>query len=112
MGTVVPEGYTIWMTDTRRGRCSYGPKTITVPLWTLGGPPSGGGDARYVQYYLAHECAHAVTFEDTRQRGHGVAFMANFMSLCPNDLRHYELDYKPRLAAAAGISKTTDWRIK
>lgn len=104
----LPDGYEVFVTDTTRGRCSYKNKTITVPQWAFNNV-SGHykkfhkGDVRYREYYLAHECAHAITFEETGERNHRGDFMQNFMKLCPPELQKYELNYKPGLAKAAGI---------
>lgn len=103
----LPDGYAVFVTDTGRGRCSYKNKTITVPQWaadvTKYGKQWHKDDARYCEYYLAHECAHAVTFAATGERNHRGAFMSNFMMLCPPELWHHEANYKPGLARAAGI---------
>ena len=103
----LPAGYVVFVTDTGRGRCNYRHKTITVPQWAANNTKRGTqwhkGDKRYVEYYLAHECAHAFTFEETGERNHRGAFMQNFMKLCPPDLWHFETNYKPGLARAAGI---------
>lgn len=103
----LPDGYQVFVTDTDRGRCCYENKTITVPQWafdcTKRGRRKHKGDKRYREYYLAHECAHAITFEATGERNHRGEFMNNFMRLCPRELWHFELNYKPGLARAAGI---------
>jgi hypothetical protein len=104
----LPDGYEVFVTDTTRGRCSYKKKTITVAPWAfknVSGPYKkfNKGDVRYREYYLAHECAHAITFEETGERNHRGDFMQNFIKLCPPELQKYELNYKPGLAKAAGI---------
>lgn len=104
----LPDGYVVFVTDTGRGRCSYKHKTITVPQWAVNNIKGHyeefhKGDERYAEYYLAHECAHAITFEATSERNHRGTFMSNFMRLCPPELWHHETNYKPGLARAAGI---------
>ena len=94
----VPEGYTLWVTDTKRGRCSYKSGTITVPIWTI------RRGVEYMLWYACHEIAHTMAIA-TRGDAHGPKFMAALISICPEDSLHHELGYKPRLAAAAGITK-------
>jgi len=93
-----PKGYTIYGTDTCRGYCYFQKKIITIPIWT-----ASKGEA-CILYTICHEIAHAFCDHDT-DINHGPEFMEWFMLLCPDHLWHYELDYKPRLAAAAGIRK-------
>ena len=95
-----PEGYQVFCVEQRRGRCRYSAKYITVPRWAM-----NEGRENYAVYYLAHEVAHAWTFEDSGERNHGGDFHEWFKVLCPEDAQHYELEYKPKFAAAAGISK-------
>lgn len=88
------EGWDINITDTNNGRCHYATKELTVPLWAW----MRGVD--YAAYYLAHEMAHATAGHEAK---HGPQFMAEFKRICPRNSWHYELEYKPRLADAAGI---------
>ena len=94
----LPKGYEIYVTNTVRGRCHKGQKSLTVPVWAV------KKSWAYALYYACHEIAHIMT---PRVRGnvHGEEFMNNFMRICPDHLQHFELSYKPRLAAAAGITK-------
>jgi len=96
--------YTLYVTDTVRGRCYYDPakRFITVPVWAMKGNPKGEIDFDYRIYYVCHELAHSVA---GRAANHGADFMEAFMIICPPHLQHYELNYKPRLAAAAGIRR-------
>lgn len=108
MQIALPPGYEVFVTETSRGRCSYKHKTITVPHWAFSNLKGHWrkfhkGDKRYGEYYLAHECAHAITYEETGERNHRGAFMQNFRKLCPYELQHHEVNYKPGLASAAGI---------
>jgi hypothetical protein len=97
-GIAVPKGWTMFVTDTRRGRCYTTKHCFTVPTWAI------KKSWAYAIYYACHEMAHINT---PRVKGnvHGAAFMAEFIRLCPDHLQHHELGYKPRLAAAAGITK-------
>ena len=98
MNIQVPEGFSIWATDTKRGRCSYRSGTLTVPIWVL-----DKGTA-YTLWYACHEIAHTMA-PATKGDHHGPKFMAALISICPEDFLHHELSYKPRLAAAAGITQ-------
>jgi len=103
-GIAAMPGYTLYATDTVRGRCSYRNKTVTVPVWTFHHDSKRKPQTEYVIYYLAHECAHSHAFEKDSARNHGPAFMRRFIELCPQHLQHFELNYKPRAANAAGIT--------
>ncbi len=109
LGLSIPDGYQLFVAKTHRGRCNYKQKTITVPLWAFTLAPRSEkfhkNDPQYTEYYLAHEVAHAITYEQTGEENHQDPFMENFMSICPPEVQHYELDYKPRLAKSAGISR-------
>lgn len=72
---------------------------LTVPIWVV----SKGFD--YLTYYVAHELAHGLSYKDTKKMHHDQNFMYWFKKLCPVDFQHFELNYKPRNAKAAGISK-------
>lgn len=95
----------IYCCDVKRGFCKPESKVITIPLWTTGESPNHGtpndlwGKSMVWVYYIAHELAHAVA--DTVK--HGPEFYEAFRRLCPEELQHYELGYKPRNAKAAGI---------
>lgn len=92
--------YTIYVTDTVRGRCRHSQKSLTVPTWALKEEKGEG----YAVYYACHEMAHVLA-PATRGNVHGPAFMKAFMGLCPKEYQHFEIGYKPRLAMAAGITK-------
>lgn len=91
--------FEIFVTDTVRGRCSYKARNLTVPLWAFNDKRVG-----YITYYVCHEIAHVMA-PATRGNVHGPEFQKAFMSICPKEYQHYELNYKPRLAAAAGIKR-------
>jgi hypothetical protein len=100
----IPDDYEIYVTDTAKGWHNRKNQTITVPLWAynaLGENKQHQNDPEYVIYYACHEIAHALAPLDA----HGPKFMKAFMEICPNHLHHYELNYKPRNAKAAGISQ-------
>lgn len=60
----------------------------------------------YFNYVVAHECAHAKNWEDgLTNEHHGQKFMAALIAICPNEWLHYEIGYKPRNAASAGITE-------
>lgn len=86
-------GWKFEVTNTIRGYAYHRSLRITVPLWAF---KRGIG---YVEYYLCHEAAHAFG-----NYNHGPAFMAKFKQICPVDLQHFELEYKPRNAKKAGIA--------
>lgn len=92
-------GYTLYCVDQHRGRCYFDPKVITIPKWAY------DKSQAYRTYYLAHELAHAIAFRESGERQHGVGFYKVFLRICPEHLQHYELNYKPRNAAAAGIRR-------
>jgi len=96
-GFGISSEFPVYVTDTVRGRCDYTNKNLTVPLWAF-------NDARpgYKVYYACHEMAHVVT-PVVKGDVHGAAFQANFKKICPKEYWHFELNYKPKLAAAAGI---------
>jgi hypothetical protein len=94
-GITLPEGWNFYVTDTTCGRCWPGRKFLSVPLWAY----RKGVD--YFIYYVAHELAHTIA----NTRTHGPEFMEAFKRICPPHLWHFELDYKPQFAAAAGIRR-------
>ena len=105
-GMVIPRGYTLYGADLDRGFCDWDRKMIVIPQWiTRRNRPKGKGDDRYVIYYLAHELAHGYAPTHNEVSLHGPGFMRIFKEICPEDLWHYEVDYKPKLAKAAGITK-------
>ena len=109
-GIAVPTGITLYVTDTKCGRHNKKQQNITVPLWAVlrshaaRNSKAKAHDPEYQIYYACHEIAHAMT-PDSRVHGtmHSPEFYKALISICPAHLLHYELGYKPRLAAAAGI---------
>lgn len=88
-------GWDFSVVHQTRGFCSYPLKQITIPAWAF----EKGVD--YLFYYLSHELAHIFA---GYQANHGPEFMKEFKRICPTNLQHFELSYKPKLAAAAGIT--------
>jgi len=96
--TAYRNGWRFYVVNQQRGRCYYNAKIITIPLWTY----KENHDKEYRLYYLAHELAHiAAGWEND----HNQVFMRELKRICPAHLVHYELGYKPRNAAAAGITQ-------
>ena len=88
------KGWKFYPVKQHRGRCYYAAKTITIPVWAI------LKGAEYATYYIAHEMAHAYC----PWQNHNIVFMTKFKTICPQHLWHYEIDYKPRNAIAAGIT--------
>lgn len=86
-------GWKIYGVRQYRGHCRASRKQITVPHWAQ----SRGPD--YVVYYLHHEAAHAYS-----SGMHSPEFYEQFKRICPPHVQHFELNYKPRTAKAAGIT--------
>jgi hypothetical protein len=97
---LLDEGWEFYVVEQSRGRCYFNARVITIPIWTFSKP-----DPEYRIYYVAHEMAHALTPRNAETRGdyHGPLFMHQFKEVCPKHLWHYEVEYKPRHAVAAGI---------
>lgn len=89
-------GWRFFAVKQSRGRCYCSEKVITIPAWVIDSPRKG-----YKAYYIAHEIAHVFSIGDQ----HGPIFMLEFRTICPVEFQHYELEYKPRNAASAGIMK-------
>lgn len=90
------QGWMFWVVDQRRGRCYYGKKQITIPLWAT------KRSKDYLTWYIAHEMSHAYA---GHLADHGPKFMEQLKRICPNDCIKHELGYKPRNAASAGITQ-------
>ena len=87
--------YEIFVVDQQRGRCYFSEKVITIPVWAF------KHGKEYLDWYLSHELAHAYAGPFAK---HGPLFMKKLKEICPANAIHLELGYKPRNAAAAGIS--------
>lgn len=90
------QGWTFYVVDQTRGRCYYSKKQITIPMHAWRRKADG-----YLLYYISHEAAHAYAGHEA---GHGPEFMQWLKRICPSELVHYELAYKPKAAMAAGIA--------
>lgn len=92
------EGLRIYGVKQKRGR-SYrradGQTAITIPEHAF------ARGVEYKTYYIAHELAH---FYDRNLHGHGPEFYVWFKDICPPELWHHELPYKPYEARAAAIT--------
>lgn len=93
---LLADGWRFYVTNQKRGYCWAKHKIITVPAF------AAERSLEYKIYYLCHEMAHAF---DMCKHQHGPEFMEWFKTVCPPNLWHHEIDYKPRNAKAAGISK-------
>lgn len=96
--TLDSKGWQFLPVKQQRGRCYWDDKIITIPEHAF-----TRKDKDYLFYYIAHEMAHAIS---PRGSQHGPEFMAAFKEICPVSLQHFEIEYKPRNAIAAGISAT------
>jgi hypothetical protein len=91
------EGWKIFTVKQERGKCYYQSKVITIPTWVI--------DHRSVEektWYISHEIAHKHAGWHAK---HGPEFMEWLKRICPSESIHFELGYKPRNAASAGITK-------
>ncbi len=101
----------IFVVNQRCGRAYLGRDAITIPEWVM------RKEAGQIFYYVAHEMAHFFAYYKSYQtidgmrwrvipkQPHGPEFMHWFKKICPEDWWHYETNYKPRHAKAAGITK-------
>lgn len=99
------DGIKGYIADVARGM-SYRDGQFTVPLWAydktgLGYRKQGG----YFKYYVAHELSHQISYKEyDNNNGHNENFYKVFMKICPKDIQHFELNYKPS-AKKYGITK-------
>lgn len=93
-------GWIFKVAKQNRGWCRPATKTITIPRHAL--DTIGTSLAGYAIYYLAHEITHALV---GTHHDHDAVFMERLLIQCPKEFIHHEARYKPRNAAAAGISK-------
>ena len=99
------KGWRFYLVDQKRGRCYYREKVVTIPVWVV-----MNGRVRQWVWYIAHELSHALVCEKlgisrAKKVGHGPAFQAILREICPEDVQHYEYEYKPRNASAAGLKQ-------
>lgn len=100
--------WTFEVKDINRGYCSYTRKLIVIPKWAFYRTPERVKDSQYYIYYICHEVAHIIAGV---QEQHSSKFMRAFISICPQELQHYELQYKPRSAKAAGIKSKEEQEV-
>lgn len=93
--TLMDKNWSFYAVAQQRGRCYQNQRVITIPIWVI------NRNTREKVWYIAHEMSHA--FDECRHE-HGPEFMDWLKRICPQDCIHYELGYKPRNAAAAGIT--------
>lgn len=96
--TLRDKGWNFYSVSQRRGACYYKEKVITIPVWAIDRELG-----KKVQY-IAHEMAHAYCLINRCDDVHGPNFMKQMMEICPQEYWHFELEYKPRNAKAAGIA--------
>lgn len=89
------KGWKFYSVAQDRGRCYYGVKTITIPVWAIKRPLD------YKIWYISHELAHV--YDDMRSN-HGDPFMQKLIEICPPECIKYELGYKPRNARRNNIT--------
>ena len=89
------KGWTFWAVDQSRGRCYYGSKIITIPVWVF------KRTTGKLVWYICHEMAHAIT--PLMYESHGTEFMRNLARICPSEYIHYEAEYKPRNLIRSGV---------
>jgi hypothetical protein len=95
---LLADGWRFYGVRQNCGRCYGRPRVITIPAWVLTNHP-----VNYKEWYVCHEMAHAYNMIDGTFDIHGPNFMYFLKTICPADCVHYELGYKPRNAASAGI---------
>lgn len=89
----------IFPVDQDGGRAYYLNNTVTIPKWAF-----EYRRKNFLKHYAAHELAHILAYE---KYGNGIAPHGSEFYSClkklTTDTLHFELDYKPKNAAAAGI---------
>lgn len=95
----MPYGWCVYAVNSRRGKCSYHNKYISIPQWAI------NKDEAYLTWYVAHEMAHMITWAYKHVAdNHGPVFMSVLKEICPIESQQYEYTYKPRNAASAGLA--------
>lgn len=108
VGLEFPADLKIYAVVQRCGTYYAGARIITIPLWAIVAGaepvtrPDGRGGPGYVEWYISHELAHAFAPAGSK---HGPVFMNWLKKICPAASIHFELNYKPRNAASAGITQ-------
>lgn len=93
----------VYVVDQTRGHARYDHALCCIAKWVFEADKRKPG---YLIWYTAHELAHLLQRQFYRYSSqHDEHFMRALKLLCPKQYIHYELEYKPRNAQAAGISK-------
>jgi len=98
MNLVKENNWRFYCVDQSRGRCYLREQVITIPVFAM------KRDHGFKEWYISHEMAHAYAWMIHKHWEHGPEFMRELIRICPNEFIHYELGYKPRNAASAGIT--------
>lgn len=81
----------VYLTTTYRGFAHFDRNYVTIPAYA----EIRGVD--FFLYYIAHELAHILRYQKFGDEGcHDKKFYRCFREICPVELQHHELDYKPR----------------
>lgn len=107
---LLSKNWRFYVTDQKRGYCTHRHKVITIPSWVFLRPQHNIQDQKiqvtpesilgYKCWYICHEMAHAYIGVE---HNHDDVFMAKLREICPREWQIFELSYKPRNAARAGI---------
>lgn len=89
------DGWSFWAVDQSRGRCYYGPKIITIPVWVF------KRASTKLIWYICHEMSHALV--GYKVEAHGKEFMQKLAEICPIDCIIWEAGYKPQNLIRAGV---------
>lgn len=95
----LPPDWTLYAVDQSCGTTYYDEEVVTVPTWVW---DSAEGK---LTWYVAHELSHVLTYLIDHHGNHGRPFQERLKRICPKEYQHFEYDYKPSLAKAAGLSK-------
>ena len=74
---------------------------FTVPLWAFDRRYNDGknyrGEDGFFTHYVAHELAHQLCYihYGKNKVGHNSKYYRIYMAICPKELWHFELHYKP-----------------
>lgn len=99
-------GWKLFVCGQKRGWCDCRTKWIVIPVWCF------GRDDSYWAQYVSHEFAHAIDLRQYyKEQPHGAEFMERMKSICPKELWHLELEYKPRNGKTAGIEKVNAVKV-
>ena len=100
-------GFSVYVLSIRRGYCDSRVKEIVIPEFAIL-RETNNKELGYLQWYVAHEFAHAFNAAAGTCDIHGPNFMEFLKKICPPEYIHYEFHYKPRNAARCGIQISAD----